>query len=383
MIQNIRWPVYLVAVALILLPALGSFYAIEGISDSASTIGLSPAVILELDHSAEHLKKLAKLDASHADEYRAEFNHLEEVKQNYAALIELSPSLHHSYLLIFFLLFGGSLAAALVLATWLNHKIIRSHEFAIQSMQTTEERNSYLENREAWRLVAQKFVHEVKNPLTPMLAMVSHCVLRYKKIHDQVDPEFMKLLGETKEIVEEEVSKIARWVEAFSKYARVPDARLETVSLHALLERFESRHRDYWPNVNIQLQLRTAGPDQVRCDPELMNQVLFNLVKNSVEAAAGQPLVFSCSTLERATERRSDGGNSFEFTVSDNGQGMPEKLKQVLFTPYTSTKLESGGMGLGLAICKKIMLEQGGDILFQESPLGCKFKLKLMEASPA
>jgi len=374
MIKNIRWPVYFVVLTLTLFPVFGSYYAIKGITDSASTLGLSPAVIGELDNASGRLKELAKINPAGADSYRSEFNHLQETKQNYQVLLDLSPALSRSYLEIFFIIFGIALAGGLVLAAWLNRKIIRSHDQAISGMKMAEERNAYLENREAWRLIAQKFVHEVKNPLTPIKVMVGHLLAKYQATHTARDSGFEEVLQETREMLSEETAKITRWVEAFSKYAQIPDAKVSRIDLQELLSDFSHRHREYWPNVTVTI-LPSNKPAVVSADAELFKQVLFNLIKNSNEAVASRPL-----QIQISLEEASDG--ALDISLQDDGPGLPEKLKNSIFKPYQSSKTELGGMGLGLAISKKIMLAQGGDIQWKPSDSGCTFLLKLPYWAP-
>jgi signal transduction histidine kinase len=368
MIKDIRWSIYGVVLCLILLPMVGSYYALRTITDSASSIGLSPTIVEELQNSSVHLKDLAKLDPTHADAYRAEFNQLQDTKLGYQTLLELRPTLDRSYLEVYFIVFGVSLLVALILATWLNRRIIRTHDLALRGIKAAEERNLYLENREAWRLVAQKFVHEVKNPLTPLNMMVGHVLSKYDALPGP-NTEFKNVLTETRDMVLEETSKIARWVEAFSKFAQIPDAQNVTMNLSEILGGFSVRYAEQWPNLSFKLLLVDAQDLEARGDPVLFKQVLFNVAKNAAEAAGNQRVELAISSESTS--------NGVKVKLEDNGPGLSESLKTTLFRPYHSSKGKSGGMGLGLAICKKIMLEQGGDIRLLPSEQGCVFELML------
>lgn len=369
MIKNIRWPVYLVALALTLLPTLGAFYAVRGILDSATTIGINRGVTEELDRAGTRLKELAKFDPSHEEKYRTEFEKLQETRRNYGLLVDLAPALNTSYMEVFLIILGVALAMALGLAWWLNRKIIGSHEAAVSGMKVAQERNAYLENREAWRLVAQKFVHEVKNPLTPVKVMVGRLLSKYKSTHGEPSPEFEAVLQETRDMVSEETDKITRWVEAFSNYARMPDAALRNEDLRRVLEDFLRQYGDYWENLKIQWTATLGYGNWVHCDSVLFKQVLFNIAKNSSEASVGSSLTLSISC------EQVDGG--YRLILKDNGPGLRPDLPMKLFQPYAGSKANAGGMGLGLAISKKIMLEHGGDIRFLPSNCGCGFELML------
>lgn len=159
---NIRWTVYAVAFILTALPTLGAYYSVRGILDSALSIGLSPQISHELENSGNRLKKLAQLDPSHKQQYRADFENLQETRGAYDTLVELAPTLQSSFVRVFLIVFGGTLLGAAVIAIWLNGEIIRSHQNATAEVQRANQRIFYLESRESWRLFAQKLVHEVR-----------------------------------------------------------------------------------------------------------------------------------------------------------------------------------------------------------------------------
>src|SRR4051794_14562680 len=131
MIRNVRWSVYLVALLLTTLPIVGAFYATRGVLESAIGVGLNPRVSAELQKSGQRLKQLAKTDPRNEDTYREEFRRLQQVRSAYDLLLDLSPTLNLAYLKVFFIVTGISSVIAIFLPSWLNRRIIRSHDTAV------------------------------------------------------------------------------------------------------------------------------------------------------------------------------------------------------------------------------------------------------------
>jgi signal transduction histidine kinase len=367
MIRNIRWMVYAVALTLTLLPTIAAFYAMRNIVDSAVGLAFNQSISEELGKSGQLLKELAKAKPDSEPRYHQEFAELQELRTAYDTLLNSGGNLRSAYMQIFFLISGAALVAAFLLAWWLNRLIIRSHDSAIAQMEKAKERAIYLEQSESWRLFAQKLVHEIKNPLTPVQVMVGRIPQKYEASHIAPSEEFMSVLEETKAIVNEEISKVNSWVESFSQYARMPAPRLKSTEAKQLLESFVQQYKDYWSNLEICFSVGDASP-QLLCDAGLVKQVLFNLAKNSAEAADGK--------RGRLTlELYQDQSGPF-IRVTDDGPGLSGDLAARLFQPYTTGKGERG-MGLGLAIGKKILLEHGGDLVFRPTPAGCSFLLRI------
>jgi hypothetical protein len=149
MTTNIRASVYAVAIILIIIPSVSSFWATQSIVESAVGMGLSSNVALELDRAGHCLKEAAKLNPYEMPKYRDEFNLLQKTRSAYTILLDSSSLLNRAYIQVFAIILAGALAVGLVLATWLNRKVIRSHDTAIREMKEAQARTLYLENRES------------------------------------------------------------------------------------------------------------------------------------------------------------------------------------------------------------------------------------------
>lgn len=368
--NKFRLRIYLVALFLATIPTVMAYFALKGVLYSSLTLGLDQRIEAQLETAGDHLKKLAKLDRKNESIYESQFQHLQEVKGTYSFLLETLPSMHRIYVITFIIIIGMGLGFALILATWLNHKLIQSHESALNQMKASRDQVFYLENRESWRLVAQKLVHEIKNPLTPIQMMVARLPSKY--LSSPTEQEFKRVLDETKQIVTEEIQKVTAWIEAFSKYARMPSPHIVQVEIDQFLEDFQKSYGDYWENLVLSVK---SDPGHIGYfDPMLVKQVLFNLAKNSAESDFTRQIEFSIEVQ--------CGPNGITFRTIDNGPGVPEKLKSHLFQPNISTKGTDQPRGFGLAIAKKILIEHGGDIHLRETPSGCEFEIILPQGAP-
>ncbi|HEV8321963.1 MAG TPA: ATP-binding protein [Myxococcota bacterium] len=211
----------------------------------------------------------------------------------------------------------------------------------------------------AWREVAQRIAHEIKNPLSPIRTSVESM----RKARAKGHPAFGEIFEESTNAVLEEVERLRRIVDEFSRFARMPAPRLEPVDLGELARATAARYENPGgPAVRVEVE--PALP-RARADREQLTQVLHNLLKNAVEAAPA-----AGGTVD-VRLRAAPGGRAVELRVGDNGPGIPEPARDQLFMPYFTTKAE--GTGLGLAICHRIVTEHGGTITLAPGGPGATF----------
>jgi nitrogen fixation/metabolism regulation signal transduction histidine kinase len=231
-----------------------------------------------------------------------------------------------------------------------------------------QERLAYLQRIGAWQEMARRIAHEIKNPLTPIQLAVQQ--LRDKD--PGLSPEFSKMLRSAVEIVEDEIEGLRRMVTSFSQFAKVPEVRLAKVELARVLEEFERAYGHLTEREDDVLVVGGVDPSlTVDADRQLLKQVLVNLVENAVLSAreAGREPVQVEVSVELV-------GSWIEIRVDDNGPGVPEPLRDRVFEPYHTTRAQ--GTGLGLAIVKKIILDHGGEVRVEASPLGgARFVVRL------
>ncbi len=215
----------------------------------------------------------------------------------------------------------------------------------------------------AWREVAQRIAHEIKNPLTP-IALSAQRILR------RLPPDGggNDVLRECAVTIEGEVRSLQRLVDEFSAFARFPHAQPEPCDLNAIMEKALRSFDGRLEGIEIRTAWEANLP-RLRLDAEDMKRVFLNLIDNAAEAMRHS----SYRQLSLATQQ-ADG--SVEAVVADTGHGLPAGDKQRLFLPYYSTKQR--GSGLGLAIVQRIVEENGGTLRAEDNqPLGARFIVEL------
>lgn len=249
--------------------------------------------------------------------------------------------------------------------------LARAFNRMLAEVESSRVRIEYLQRIGAWQEMARRLAHEIKNPLTPIQLAVQEIERRYPG----GDPAFARLLGTTREIVEDEVGTLRRLVSEFSNFARMPRAELEPGDLAELLRQYGTRLRlggmsadgssedmqSALPN-NVKLELDVPMDEApAYMDRQLLGRVVANLVKNATDAVSEK-------AQGRIALRLKKTADQYVLDVEDDGPGIEQERRSVVFDPYVTTKTE--GTGLGLAIVKKIIVEHGGMVFAEESSWG-------------
>jgi nitrogen fixation/metabolism regulation signal transduction histidine kinase len=199
----------------------------------------------------------------------------------------------------------------------------------------------------AWREIAQRIAHEIKNPLTPIQMAIETLQRAQKKGADKFDA----LFGESAQTILDEVARLKHIVAEFSSFARMPQPQLAPVDLSELVDGALGLYKG--GETRLELALARDLPP-ARADREQLTQVVINLVENARDALAGG----SVDGAVRVATRRT--GDRLELEVADDGPGISDEARARLFTPYFTTKAR--GTGLGLAIVHRIVSDHGGEI---------------------
>jgi two-component system nitrogen regulation sensor histidine kinase NtrY len=217
----------------------------------------------------------------------------------------------------------------------------------------------------AWREVAQRIAHEIKNPLTPI--QLSAQRLR-RRLSTHRNAEEKQLVEEATATIVQEVEGLKQLVDEFSRFARMPALQPRATDLGRLLEGVVVLYRESHPGLSIKASFSADMPP-VEVDPDQIKRAVLNLVDNAVEAVAGAGAV-TLDTVWLPESRR------VRIVVADDGPGIPAEDKERLFLPYFSTK--AGGTGLGLPIVHQIVTDHGGTIWVEDAaPQGTRFVIEL------
>jgi len=216
----------------------------------------------------------------------------------------------------------------------------------------------------AWREVARRLAHEIKNPLTPIQLSAE----RLRRHFAGAAPQVKALVDECTTTIVGEVESLKGLVDEFSQFARMPSPRTVPTDLAQLITDTIALYNGIFTNVRID-QRFAAGVPLVRLDPEQVRRVMINLMDNAIEAMERRGQIVVETQLDAAN-------NVVRVFVADDGPGIPASEREKLFLPYYSTKRR--GSGLGLAIVRRIIAEHGGSIdVGDNTPKGTRFTIEL------
>jgi nitrogen fixation/metabolism regulation signal transduction histidine kinase len=242
----------------------------------------------------------------------------------------------------------------------------------------------------AWAEVARRMAHEIKNPLTPIQLSAERIAKRFSRQPSAVsgqqsggsgeqrttdNGQLAKIIDESTSTILREVNSLKSMVDEFSRFARLPNVRLEEGGVNEIALQAVALYEDRFSDVRIETNL-AENPPPAMIDREQLRRVFVNLIDNAIEA------------FDRAQADKRINIKTFHdrarglivAEVSDNGGGIAPSDFQKLFQPYFSTK--GRGTGLGLAIVQRIVIEHGGKIkAVNNSPKGAKFIVELPVSS--
>lgn len=243
----------------------------------------------------------------------------------------------------------------------------------------------------AWSEVARRMAHEIKNPLTPIQLSAERIAKSYRRAAANGDQESANgqnglngfhsgkvekadvtaVIEECTETIAREVAGLKAMVDEFSKFARLPLARLEIADLNEVVRHAVALYDDRLDDVKIETKLDSALPPAM-LDSEQLRRVFVNLIDNALNAlgkVTGEKQITIATNF--------DSSRSLLIAeVSDTGQGIRTADFKRLFQPYFSTG--GSGTGLGLAIVQRIILEHGGRIRAEANyPRGARFVIEL------
>ncbi|NQV41542.1 MAG: ATP-binding protein [Candidatus Marinimicrobia bacterium] len=221
--------------------------------------------------------------------------------------------------------------------------LIMAFNNMIFELNQSKERLIEAEKQTIWQEMARAMAHEIKNPLTPIRLAAQRLEMKYYEKAEDL-PE---ILEKSLRIVNEEVDNLQSLVNAFSGFAKMPEAQFEYYDLNKQLRDISDQYSD---DAKIDLIL-DESLNEIFADSMQMKQVLVNLIQNAIQACETEPHIEVSTSVQN---------QSCTIGIKDFGKGISEDDLVKIFEPYFTTKKK--GTGLGLAITQRIIRQHGGDI---------------------
>jgi signal transduction histidine kinase len=228
-----------------------------------------------------------------------------------------------------------------------------------------KERTLQAERVAAWRELARRLAHELKNPLFPLQVTVENLIRAKEKA-----PEiFEEVFREGTSTLLAEVNNLKTIIGRFSEFARMPQPQRKLTQLNevvrSVLRVFQAQLKEK-SQITVRNELESELPE-ISVDPELLHRALSNLITNAIDALPqGGEIIVQTKSF----------GTRIELSVSDTGSGLTQEECARLFTPYYTTKQH--GTGLGLAIVQSVVSDHGGKISVQSTKeKGTTFRIEL------
>lgn len=215
----------------------------------------------------------------------------------------------------------------------------------------------------AWRDVARRIAHEIRNPLTPIQLSTERIRRRYADQIDDSDGVFERCIN----TILRQVSDIGRMVQEFSDFARMPKPTPSRFDLAALITDVVFAQRVVNPDFKFMMELPPEGLS-IRGDERLLGQAFTNVVKNATEALSGRPQSDEVQGQISVSVKPAEDDGFILIEIEDNGPGFPEEAREQLLEPYVTAR--EGGTGLGLAIVNRVIMDHGGSVRLLEPELG-------------
>ncbi|MBM3295501.1 MAG: HAMP domain-containing protein, partial [Candidatus Aminicenantes bacterium] len=218
----------------------------------------------------------------------------------------------------------------------------------------------------AWKEVAQRVAHEIKNPLTPIQLNAERILRNLWKGEGGGGGERVE---EGARVILQEARAIKALVDEFSDFARLPKINPQPANLHAILRQVAAMFQGVFADIRVELAFDEAVPVPMSLDPEQMKRAFINLFGNAIEAMEKKGAIAVRTSYDPVSAR-------VRVEIADSGPGIPAEDREKLFLPHFSTKKK--GAGLGLSIVNQIVKEHNGTVGAENiRPTGARFTIEL------
>jgi signal transduction histidine kinase len=246
-------------------------------------------------------------------------------------------------------------------------RLVAVYNEKVNELQESAERLARSERESAWREMARQVAHEIKNPLTPMKLSIQH----FERTWSPDQPDARHKLNRFSEGMVDQIDTLSRIAEEFAHFAKMPPSKDEEMDLVEVVKSAVELFKN-WSGVELAVDVPRGIDALVVADKDHLVRVFNNLIKNAVQAIPE-------NEEGRVELKIRDEGSKIVVLVTDNGNGIPDDIRERIFMPNFTTR--STGMGLGLAMVKRMVENTGGEVWFDSTiGVGTTFYVSLPKA---
>ncbi len=245
--------------------------------------------------------------------------------------------------------------------------LVSSFNVMTEKLEEAQRTLTRTERIAAWREVARRLAHEIKNPLTPIQVSIHRIKKRLKG-----DNEDTRVIEECLNSILSEVTNLRSIAEEFSTFAKLPEPRFRELDVNEAIRSVLELYTSSLENIEVVTSYGERLPP-VRADHDQIRSVFSNIIKNAMEAMPDGGVIVIITALGAGSAP--GGPKRVRIEISDSGDGIPKDVADQIFNPYFTTKSE--GTGLGLALAYRIVQDHDGDISFSTSADGTTFAIDL------
>ncbi len=228
-------------------------------------------------------------------------------------------------------------------------QLVKQYNKMVLELEESANEMAETEREDAWREMAKQVAHEIKNPLTPMKLSIQHLQRAYENgPSDKLNALFTK----TSKLLIDQINSLSNMAGEFSNFAKMPEDKFKEFNVSEVLS---STVDLFVRSENAAIAAKIQPEVWINADPEQIQRVFNNLIKNAIQAIPEGEKGKVEISLHHINQ-------TAHIVIKDNGKGIPKENYRKVFVPNFSTK--NSGMGLGLAICRKIIESAKGNISF-------------------
>lgn len=240
-------------------------------------------------------------------------------------------------------------------------QLVRQYNLTVKQLKISTDKLAETERQGAWKEMAKQVAHEIKNPLTPMRLNLQHLQRTLMQGKEGAEEKRAKII----EVLLAQINKLTRLADDFGSFARITESNPEVISPCEVVDEVVMLY-DKEPNVHVQNNVNNPEA-QIHMDKVAFERVLNNVFKNAVQAMNADGKIIVSDYIK---------DDHYVLLIADTGKGISEELKDKIFSPNFSTK--TSGMGIGLALSKRIIENAKGQISFEsEMGMGTTFTIRI------